>query len=329
MDYTFFKDRYRQHKVCITGVLWKVGIVTYAIFLSVYSKAIAQSAAGPKPIVLRATPLSFTPTEFYISNVIDERENRKVVAYLLSATNNLIQPSITHSVDLSGGGLHAIRRFVKQSLPRNTGLRPIIIRLKECLITESPAANGRVDGRVVVSMDFELQRDSDTVHLVEYEGGGAQYNRHIGQYTAVEQALRQSLGSALQFFNTWINREVAGNEKLATGIKVIFRDYVQNVEDDTVFYAANRPLIWDDFREKPRLSRYAASVFPSFSYEGNSKIVKGTVHLNLTLKVYVLKNASWVRDAARDAYGLNHEQRHLILLKLLLNVLSRKYTLIA
>jgi hypothetical protein len=242
---------------------------------------------------------------------------------LLGQKSNAEVPATTRPVDLEGGGLTAIRQYFKQSLKRNTSLRPVTIRLKECLVTESEADKGRIAGKVDVFMSFEWQRDGETVHLIDYKGG-AQYNRSVNQLAAVERVLRQSLVSAVRYFDTWINQEADGNEKLAREIKVTFTDFMRNTERDTVFYSPDRPLVWDDFRDKPRAGRFAASVFPSFAYEGQSKVSKGVIHVNLTLKVYVLKNSSWVRDNARDPYGLNHEQRHFDIVKLVAERFKQK-----
>jgi hypothetical protein len=275
-------------------------------------------------INLRIEPLPIKPKEFYIASVIDERVNRKAAGYLLSPSGNPEQLNSTYSVDLQGGGFPAIREFMLKSLPRNTRLRPVYVRLRECLITEKPGARNRIDGQVVVSMSFAWKRDEDTVHLVDYFGGGASYNRAPGQIAAVEQALWQSMRSSLTFFNNWMNQQAEGSVSLAKSLTVSFSDYVRNPDQDTVFYATNRPLIWEDFRDKPRGSRFAASVFPSFAYEGSSQVVNGVVHVNIKLKVFVLKKSSWVRETARDEYGLNHEQKHFEITKIVAERFKQK-----
>jgi hypothetical protein len=286
-----------------------------------------QVPGKPETIRLQAEAMPFTPKHYHIANIIDERKDRKAIAYLLtsssSGTGNSQLPAATRPVDLEGGGLTAIRQYMKQSLGRNTSLRPVTIRLKEYLVTESAADKGRVAGKVDVSMSFEWQREGETVHLIDYKGG-AQYNRSVNQIAAVERVLRQSLVSAMRYFDTWINQQADGNEKLAKALKVTFTDFTRNTQKDTVFYSPDRPLIWDDFRDKPRVGRFAASVFPSFSYEGQSKVENGIIHVNLTLKVYVLKNSSWVRNDAREPYGLNHEQRHFDIVKLVAERFKQK-----
>ncbi|MHC2991143.1 hypothetical protein OB13_05925 [Pontibacter sp. HJ8] len=275
-------------------------------------------------IVLRSEKLSFTPKEFYIADIRDERADKKAVAYLLPVSGSPATKTKALPVDLKGGGLAAIRQFTRESLPRNTALRPVVIRLKELSVKEAAGTGGRVEGRVVVAMAFELQRGEETVPLLEYKGG-ARYERPASKNEVVEPVLRQSLGEALRYLNTWMDREAATNEKLAKGIKVTFTDYTGEADNDTVFYAAERPLTWNDFRAGVNpTSRFSATVFPSFSYEGDSKVINGIVHLNLKMQVYVLKSSSWVKAEAKDAYGLNHEQRHFDIVKLVAERFKQK-----
>lgn len=305
---------------------YNIRFVLLVSLMVVSFQVVGQSGVKTETIALRMEKMPFTPKEFYITKVIDERDRRQSIGYILPFKVSQDKSAAAHSLDLKGGGFTAIHQFIHEGLTRNTKLRPVIIRLKECSITETLGAKGRVEGQVVISMVFDLQRDGESIHLVEYIGGGARYNRPAGQLVAVEQALRQSIVSALRFFNNWVNTEVNTNAKFASGIKVFFTDYIPDnvVKEDTVFYATNRPLIWNDFRERPRLERFAASIFPSFAYEGSSEIKNGILHITLQMKVYMLSNASWVKDNARDDYGLNHEQRHFDIVKLIAERFKQK-----
>ena len=277
--------------------------------------------ATPAALALKAEPMPFTPKEFYVAGVMDARADRKAVAYLLATAPKA--PATVRLVDLAGGALPAVREYLRKSLPRNPRLRPVLIRLQEYRATESAGTGGSVSGEVAVAVSFHLKRRADTLDLVSYRGG-IRYTRSSNQTATVEQALRQSLVGAMQYLDNWMNREVGHNEKLARTVKVTFTDYTRNEEADTVFYSPGRPLVWDDFRDVPRPGPYAATVFPSFAQEGRRRVENGTVHVDLLLKVFVLKDASWVRPGSRDDYGLNHEQRHFDLVKLVAERFKRK-----
>ncbi len=287
--------------------------------------AAGKPVANPTTIVLRNEPLPFTPKEFYIADVVDARINRKAVAYLVPMSANPQQVAKAVPVDLQGGGHTAIKQYMRESLRRNTALRPVVVRLKEAKVTETPV-NGRVEGQIAINMAFELRRDGETVPLVEYKGG-AKYIRSANQVSIVEPALRKSLGNALLYLNTWMNQEADRNEKLAKGIKVTFTDYVSSLEDDSVFYTSKRPLTWADFKGAPsKPSQYAAAVMPGFAYEGRSEVSNGIVHLNLLMKVFMLQSSSWVKEHARDEYSLNHEQRHFEIAKLVAERFKKRIT---
>ncbi|WP_241739047.1 hypothetical protein [Pontibacter beigongshangensis] len=298
-----------------------LGVLVLVLVLALMSSS-GQRSAKPalhkvaEPLVLRAERLPFTPQEFYIADVIDERKDRKAVAYLFPAVAVLPAGATVQPVNLQGGELPAIKEFVKLSLPQNRKLRPVVIRLQECMVRETPGEKGSINGRVVVRLAFDLQRESGRVRLVEYSGG-ARYVRSASQRGMVEPTLRQSLAGGLQYLNTWMNNEAGRSEKLATGIQVNFLEQPQIVIDDTVHYHVNRPLTWNDFTGQPRkASHYAASVFPGFSYQGNTSVVNGIIHLDVTLNVFMVQSSSWVKPMARDDYSLNHEQRHFDIAKL-------------
>ncbi len=50
--------------------------------------------------------------------------------------------------------------------------------------------------------------------------------------------------------------------------------------------------------------------FTSFSYEGSSLLRKDTLQITLSLQVFFIRNASWVRAGNMDSYSLAHEQLH-------------------
>ncbi|MDO6391825.1 hypothetical protein Q4E40_16935 [Pontibacter sp. BT731] len=285
------------------------GLLLLLVFFYAKATGIANSV---EPLVLRAEKLPFTPKEFYIANVIDDRSDRKAVAYLLQVGG----AGKVQAVDLQGGAPTAVHTFIQKSLPADKSLRPITIRLKELQVKETPAAAGRVAGNISVIMFFEMEREGETVPLLQYKGGG-RYERPATRNEVTEPALRQSIVEALRYLNTWMDREANTNHRLAKGIKVSFTDYSTPADQDTVFYDPNRPLTWNDFKaDVNKTSRFSATVFPSFAYEGETEVRDGIIHLNLNMKVYVLKSSSWVKENAQDPYGLNHEQRHFDIVKL-------------
>lgn len=304
----------------------KVGVkLAFLILLSICFLLIPFSARTAdtgviESIILKNEKLPFVPAGFYVAEVLDAREDKGAVAWLLPTGASESSPAL--AVDLKGGALPAIRTFITQGMPANKSLRPLRIRLQQCRITEQEGSPGVVEGRVVLKLSYALLRGEEEVPLGAYSGG-VRYKRSVGHYGVVEPALRRTLVSALTYVNEWMEREAAGNVKLAKGVKVQFIDY-QSEAEDTVFYSPHRPLQWEDFKAKPRSGRYGASIFPSFSYKGDSKMVDGYIQLQLQLKVYTLQHSSWVKKGSKDAYSLNHEQKHFDIVKLVAERFKQK-----
>lgn len=279
---------------------------------------LASSAKQPvsDPIVLQAQSFSFTPQLYYIADVLDERAEKAAVAWLLptTAAGRAAEQQLK-AVDLKGGAAGALRQFIWQSLPQKKQLKPLVLRLRNFELYEEALPDGRVEGHISLSLDFALQAEDTLMSLTEYSGG-IRYTRAPDHHTVVEPALRKALANALQYLNDWMDTHAAQNPLLAKAVKVTFTDYIHNHSEDTLVYAPDRPLVWDDFKGKPRPGPYAASVMPTFAYDGPTVVQDGIIHLQLKLKVYALRENCWVRSHLKTDWGLNHEQRHVEIVRL-------------
>lgn len=261
----------------------------------------------PAPIVLQDEKLAFYPHEYRISNITDERKERNSVA-------SLIINHTPQSIDLQGGAAKSIKVFIDHNLQQDAKLRPVVIAIKEFKLTEK-ATNGRIIGDLSAQLSFSLQKTDTTVHLLDYNGG-IHYERDAAQTDVAEPAIRHTIENALAYFNKWIDKQADNNLLLAKSVKVNFTDYTEDNEGDTIYYSAKRPLTWDDFKDKPRAGRFDAEVFPAIGYSEQAEVIKGVIHLNISLKVNMLKSDCWVKPGSRTDYALNHEQRHFDLEKL-------------
>ncbi|NCD67918.1 hypothetical protein [Mucilaginibacter agri] len=252
---------------------------------------------------------------FYISAVTDERIDKKNIGRLIPVSANAVKTEAV-SVPLQGGGLTAVESYVKKNLPLKYGLRPVVARMQKMFINEVAMPDGRVDGKVELSIAFDLQTGEDIyVHLVNYTGG-AHYIRTSTQANVAEPALRNAIENAMAYINNWINKQEDGNPLLAREVKLVFTDYIEQPETDTIYYSPKRPLIWDDFKDRPRNGRFTAEVMPGLGYAEQTSINKGVIYVNLAMKVYLPKSASWVNPSSQTSYALNHEQRHFDIVKL-------------
>jgi hypothetical protein len=278
---------------------------------------------APPSIQLQSQTLPFTPKEFHIAAVADERAEQGPIARLALVLNQTPQP-----VDLEKGVAVSFQQFINQGWKLNKSLRPVAIRVRQCRMTETAVGN-RVTGQFTFAVYFDLLGKDDngietSTRLTEYRTT-ATYTRPLSQTTVIESTIRQSLVASLKYFNDFINRESGQNEKLATSLTINFIDDNRLTDDDSVHYNPARKLTWTDFQASPRSgSHYAAEVFTSFGYEGKSAVKNGVIQINLTVKAYMLKNSSWGRLDAKTSYALNHEQRHFDITKIIAERFKKK-----
>ncbi|WP_143960518.1 hypothetical protein [Litoribacter populi] len=201
--------------------------------------------------------------------------------------------------------------------PQKSGQNNVVYgRVMELSVEEKVLSSNVVEGRINLSYAFEQLKNDSFSHLLDYQGG-VTYKRSTHRTDLIGSALGKALAAGLRHFHEWMEDEMQINPSFSTELLISIENYEEVEVGDTVFYHAERPLTWDDFKDRPNSgSRFAASIFPSFSIDGDSEVVDGKLILNMRLKVFMLKNASWVAGDSKNTYGLNHEQRHFDLVKI-------------
>jgi len=283
-------------------------IVVPVLMLSVF--CISSRGLQTGDIVLQQERLNFTPKEFYVADVIDERSDRNSIGTFLSSDGSYTP----YPVDFQGG-FGAIKQYIDAAIEQNATLHPILVRIKAFRVTESQSAGGMVAGTVKLAVSFELQQGESIQNLIDYTGN-ANYTRNLGPPQDIEPTLRKMLGSSLEYFNNWINKQAASDIRLAKSVSVSFTDYNEKPEGDTIYYSVKRPITWNDFRGGVPNSHYAAEVSPIIGYAERIDVKNGIIQLDLEIKVCLPKSACWVKNGSRDDYTLNHEQRHFDLAKI-------------
>ncbi|QDH77701.1 hypothetical protein FKX85_01025 [Echinicola soli] len=273
----------------------------------------------PIYLVLKSSKQSIRPAEFFISGVQDIRVAQSSIGEIFTSSQSLRKESL----EIKDGVVKSTEGFIEGMLYTDRSKRPVVVQVQEMNVAEKSATDGKIKGQIGLSLRFLLDGDS-LVHLLDYDGG-ARYTRSLGRYAVIGSAMEQSLGNALNYFNEWINQQAPRNIKLAQGLDLEIVDYPAAEKGDTVFYHPDRKLDWDDFKARPHTgSSYAASIFTSFAWEGDPKVEDGRVKLELVVKVFMLKSSSWARSSRKDAYGINHEQRHFDITKIVVERFKEK-----
>ncbi len=252
---------------------------------------------------LKGSTLELYESSFELVEVVDFRNNKSSLGKIFTGPNQ------TSGITIEKGIGEGIKQFYNNSIQKTGSQRPIQMRILELAVTEQKQASSVVSGDVRMKFGFYLKGKFEPVHLVDYESG-MNYRRSINRTDLVEQVLSQGLRKSLQFFNDWIIDNSASDRRLASLVRLEIIQNNRSSDRDTVFYHAERPLNWADFRDRPSTkSKFSASIFTSLAMEGTPHMDAGTVVLPVEVKVYMLPGSSWVRLQKTD-YGLNHEQRH-------------------
>lgn len=268
-----------------------------SLLLCVLLSAGSRASGAPVP----------APGDFYVAAVEDARQNRKAVHILQGP-----EPAV--SVPLAGAAFPDIRNRLRAAFPAGKGLRPVVVQISELRVSETAEAADRVRGQVRVTLRFLLQKPGDRPLLTTLSRE-AVYRRGLSSSAVPLSALKRVLDETMKDFRTWMNREAATDIRLARAVKFSFRDHTDQ-QEDTVYYAPDRPLTWADFRDTPRTGRFAAEVFAGFGFDQEAAVENGVIRVTITTRVFVPKSASWVRPDSRNARSLNHEQRHFDLAKI-------------
>ncbi|TWR29358.1 hypothetical protein FPZ43_10405 [Mucilaginibacter pallidiroseus] len=243
-----------------------------------------------------------------------------------SATGNLIETGIdkkpsTLKVQIDGGSF-VLEKFMKASVESADKATPVIVQIKTLKVTEALLPNGRINGSLSTAIEFSLQKPDTILYLTDYKATSA-YQRNAGNAKQIEPLLATTLRNSMVYLDNWINANADNNIKLAKAVKSTFKYHSEQPEGDTIYYDANRPLKWQDFQApQPRYSKFGAEIFASLGYAEQTKLSKGIIEVEIDLKVYMPKSASWVLE--RSSYGLNHEQRHYDIVRLVAEHFRKK-----
>jgi hypothetical protein len=266
--------------------------------------ALAQATAPTLSLVKERIPLTNSGT-YYILDVIDKR-SRKANAlgdiYVYGQSRPLTTPQPLNR-ELYEHWTYSMRNRLEDSLP-------LEIVLEEVSVDERKVAPNKISGEIKVKVSFQWTRSAKPIFLTSYSTAST-YTRPETNYNH-EPIFRRMLDGAIRHFDQWIGLNEGKNPLLARGVKLVFEQPDHAETSDTVFYKPSRKLSWTDFQGSPNRpgQRYAAAVFSSMSYEGNSKMTGKHLQVTIGMKVFMVKSMSWGKAEARNTYTLAHEQTH-------------------
>ncbi|MEB2775486.1 hypothetical protein SYJ56_09210 [Algoriphagus sp. D3-2-R+10] len=196
-------------------------------------------------------------------------------------------------------------RITSDNLPPHE----ILVKIYNLDLKEIYQADRRgYKGEIQLSMGFFVSGENEPVHLVDFNSK-LNYGRPANQMHYIEASIGRLFENSWEYFDAWLATQYQSNRSLVKKVRLNILDPKRQSTKDTVFYDPDRPLTWADFTDKPNaISSFNAAIFSSLSIEGSASIQNGEIVQTIDVKVYMLPNQSWVKDA--DDYASNHEQRH-------------------
>ncbi len=233
---------------------------------------------------------------------------------------NIIADGTSRRIGLNIQAEKALYAFWAPSTPhRNMLSVPVSVKINDLKFKETMSAANTVKGTLDVTFEFYWIRQQIPTQLVQYKAQQS-YTRSVHFQSDYETLLRNSLVHALQYFDKWMAENEGKNPALARGISIKFIDNIPSDNRDTVFYNPDTPLVWQDFRgESSPRNKYAASIFTSFSYEGNAVFKDLFLELTLSFQVFMVKDMSWRKSGTTSDYSLAHEQLHFDIVQVIVN----------
>lgn len=266
-------------------------------------------------VVLRLLPSGFDPiqSEFNIAEVLDLRTEKSKIGEVFNVS------AVRQPISIQGNLRENAMRFY-QSLSKSTGdnSKPIEIRIYEVNLTESFDRTERLwVGEIQLLVGFFVQGSSNSEHLVDYSGK-VSYRRNSFTMNRVEQVMNRLFFNSLLYFQDWYQSQASENRALAKTfrLQIIQPSYPSTPQKS--YYDPSKPLTWDDFQDVPNpTSKFNATIFTNFSMQGVSLMESGSVVQTLEVEVHMVPRQSWVKE--KTAYGLNHEQRHFDLVRIIVD----------
>jgi hypothetical protein len=130
--------------VRLRNIISLVKLLTATAMLLIFSAFRLPQKQGEGVLIWHNVPLKVKVSGFYITHIVDERADKKIIARLIpiaaAAGKNIAEP-----VTLQGGGLFEIEDYLKRNAPYQYNYKPVIIKVKKLLINEAALPDGRVE----------------------------------------------------------------------------------------------------------------------------------------------------------------------------------------
>lgn len=268
-----------------------------ALLLMLFAVITNASAQNIKEIKLRPQKGAYSPKQYYITAVTDDRQDTTNIGTMRAG---LAGKQVT--INLKEGTATAVTKFIEASLDRKSNTTPVHLHITKLEVSEQNNA-GRQQADLAIGLAFY----KDGQFLVEFTSSGyAQTGLDVSMY--IEKLVKDNLINGLQQFDTWLaGRETAGSKAVKANVKLA----TTYDDEDVIVYNRNIPLQISDFKGRPDdMSMGAAGTYSGFAMGYSYRETNSGMVLNIELTTMFYTTKSWFKERGKDAHTLNHEQRH-------------------
>lgn len=212
----------------------------------------------------------------------------------------------TVAVNFEGGAAAALGSFIhKNYRQQDTTATPMELHITDLSIKEQPGGI-RTKVESLVTLTFFI----NGTKLTDYKGRG-EVQTMGDLFKNVGDLIRDNINNSLQEFDDWWGknkRVYAPDAPVMLSVEVM-----RTLKDTTqIVYSQDRPLVIDDFIDKPNeLSLAAAQTASAITVKYATNIDNGQIRVQVLVTAYFDKTRSWFATKhQRNAKIMAHEQRH-------------------
>jgi hypothetical protein len=269
----------------------------FLLLLVMFLVACSLHAQDVKYIQLRQEKVSFVPNGFYISGVVDDREDKGAIGVINSGRNQL-------NIDMQNGLVASFKSYIDNNVKQDKAAQPVtlhIARLDADVSRQGAEWSAAANAEFIFYIgDTKLLDLSGNSRAVTAADPGAFY----------EGFIRKAEENDLKKFGEWWERN-KGSIATSSSVRVNASVGKTNDKPGSIIYSLDRPLQIADFQGPVEGSEYEMAITASgigVSYSEQTE--NGQIVIDMTVTPYFNKAKSWFKKEGRNSNVLAHEQTH-------------------
>lgn len=248
----------------------------------------------------------FNSNYYYLGEIVDNRTLKsQSIGNVFTENSTFPSPFF-----LQNGIINYLKKNLDSEMTHKRDPYFLNLALDQLSFQENIDNNKLINGEFNFRGSFYIVTDSDSIKIFPFKYA-VKYKRQAYETDKLNELILSKTKELNGRLEKWFRENYEKNPKLARHVTVITTDFTPKEIDSDTLYFFQRKIDVDDFLlKKPSNSRFAAAIFTSMGYQAFVKMSNDTVYLNLEVKVYQIKGMSWILEAEKSQYVIDHEQTH-------------------